>query len=942
MEEEKLLFKAFRFRIGIISILLCFQLVYTPLLSYGFDFQGALDQGKSLGGEDIEKYSPSNLDATLGGKGLGTSKGNVPHIERAETSQQGYTQYYTNSGGISDGGDNQSRAFLNESYEQRQKFDLSRDPTFGNQCLQRDSQNRCAMWSSSGDQITKTYPDCEKVVIPRYEEVVERTCTGTSRVENYECDVRSIVSVITEEVEGPCNQVVIDHRPGQIYAVCRDYVTGYRVIKQNLACFAGHYAYARYVLCSACQTMPPESACSYCYGSSCPSDFFVLQNESELPPGAQFIGRGVTNVTVGGSSGRRVAYGSLSDFYATRRSVIERVIVSLDSPCGANFEKWLSECAIDDYYKCDSFGLNCVSIIKDGELTGRTVDKQCQSFASTIEEYETRNCQYRCSSDYRMCREDCTGCEECGSCEDARMVCRGGCDSIEQDCRDLCLSGYQSCIGECGTNQSCKDNCETAYNSCQANCDVNKNDCYGECEGQYQSCLPCLASCQNQLCTVECENVTVGSSYQICSLPDSSQGIEINRALATKTPYINTFTTTQPNGFEITWQTVLGGPGVRESLNDWWSKVKFACNNENTGTCQDLEAQGCYLYGSRCLNTACDQVEYTYRCGRGGVTGYTVAYNCAGEIRCMGTECVDASYEANTDFPSVLAVMEVLNQYRVDSEGNSIFPGEKRECVRTEGCCNSASGGVTISDYVNAARNVIELYSYTTGAYGTTWAGYANAFTYVLTGGEAGSLSGLLGTSVSEFLGTTTSTLWTSSGTIVGEAAVHIGAEVAVEGAVTTVTIDTALISTLATLATVVTIVLVVYSIVKFLWDWYFECKKEDIITSSKVKLGLCHRVGERCCKKLVGVCTKHCRVYCCFNSILARIVHQQGRPQVGIAWGNVSNPNCRGFTPEELASIDFSKIDFTEYIQHIKYKKEISPEEQQAITDRIKTRYGQ
>jgi hypothetical protein len=53
-------------------------------------------------------------------------------------------------------------------------------------------------------------------------------------------------------------------------------------------------------------------------------------------------------------------------------------------------------------------------------------------------------------------------------------------------------------------------------------------------------------------------------------------------------------------------------------LNDWWSKVRFACGEE-TQNCKVLEEQGCVYYSHRCVNQGCTQVEYTYRCGQGGL-----------------------------------------------------------------------------------------------------------------------------------------------------------------------------------------------------------------------------------------------------------------------------------------------------------------------------------
>jgi conjugal transfer mating pair stabilization protein TraN len=309
----------------------------------------------------------------------------------------------------------------------------------------------------------------------------------------------------------------------------------------------------------------------------------------------------------------------------------------------------------------------------------------------------------------------------------------------------------------------------------------------------------------------------------------------------------------------------------------------------------------------------------------------------------MGTDCVDASYEANQDFGSVAAAVEVLNMYRVDASETEIFPGEEQECqVAQKNCCRKAGGGISIGDYIGAARNVISLYSMASGGWSATWTEYANAFTYVLSGGETGSLSGLLGNTISDFLGTTTSTLYSSPGVVSYETATKMGVTVTQEGITEVTMVSAELISTLATLATVVTIALTVYSILKMVWDWYFQCEREDIITSSKLQLHLCHYVGKKQKGKFLGLWRKVNAVYCCFNSILARIVHEQGRPQIGIGWGTAKAPNCRGFTPEELASIDFSQVDLSEYMQYVLHKTDISPEEAEEIANKIKEKYLQ
>lgn len=102
---------------------------------------------------------------------------------------------------------------------------------------------------------------------------------------------------------------------------------------------------------------------------------------------------------------------------------------------------------------------------------------------------------------------------------------------------------------------------------------------------------------------------------------------------------------------------------------------------------------------------------------------------------------------------------------------------------------------------------------------------------------------------------------------------------------------------------------------------------------------GNCHYVGEYCTEYWGPDCCKVCvqkkKTYCCFSSPLARIIHEQGRPQLGIGWGTPESPNCRGFTAQEFQKLDFSKIDFSEWIEE-EVRKNIAPAVQQNINNVI------
>jgi conjugal transfer mating pair stabilization protein TraN len=102
------------------------------------------------------------------------------------------------------------------------------------------------------------------------------------------------------------------------------------------------------------------------------------------------------------------------------------------------------------------------------------------------------------------------------------------------------------------------------------------------------------------------------------------------------------------------------------------------------------------------------------------------------------------------------------------------------------------------------------------------------------------------------------------------------------------------------------------------------QCDAQDIQTAQLRNSGYCVDVGTYCAEEwpLVG-CVQRAVSTCCFNSLLARIIHQQGRPQIPSigGFGTPEAPNCRGFTPDEFRSLDFSKIDLSEYATELRHR---------------------
>jgi conjugal transfer mating pair stabilization protein TraN len=101
-------------------------------------------------------------------------------------------------------------------------------------------------------------------------------------------------------------------------------------------------------------------------------------------------------------------------------------------------------------------------------------------------------------------------------------------------------------------------------------------------------------------------------------------------------------------------------------------------------------------------------------------------------------------------------------------------------------------------------------------------------------------------------------------------------------------------------------------------------CDTDDVQTAEQIASHECHFVGDYCDMDIpIFGCMQKVNTYCCFNSMMARIIQEQGRPQLTTYgptgnWGSAESPNCKGLTPEEFEALDFSKIDFSEYIANI------------------------
>ncbi len=121
--------------------------------------------------------------------------------------------------------------------------------------------------------------------------------------------------------------------------------------------------------------------------------------------------------------------------------------------------------------------------------------------------------------------------------------------------------------------------------------------------------------------------------------------------------------------------------------------------------------------------------------------------------------------------------------------------------------------------------------------------------------------------------------------------------------------------------------VMMVYSIAKLIGHIVFACKQEEYEWGQNDNWRLCTYVGDCCSKKALFACIEKRKLYCCYKSIATRIMAEQitkqnltGTKPFGYRTnkngGSLGkcNINCGGFSPMELASVDWSRVDLSEW----------------------------
>lgn len=343
----------------------------------------------------------------------------------------------------------------------------------------------------------------------------------------------------------------------------------------------------------------------------------------------------------------------------------------------------------------------------------------------------------------------------------------------------------------------------------------------------------------------------------------------------------------------------------------------------------------------------------TYDCGFDAAIPTTiksVSLNCSGPVRCMGNDCITTTTETNSDVAKATAALQVMqfitqdnNCTGTDPTSCKIFPGTAGTCKKAVAgivdCCNSPTG-VSLGDYITLlmAMNKVDaaMGAPVGGAIEGAWSELKQPIVDAwneVSQPFSSPADSLLGSSdpISDVSGAVSgfedelmksTAQWVDN--VFGDSAANTLFQAgdtglgAFSGGETTALANRVGVQLAGELASAISIVMwayTIYSVTMILIHLIWSCEQAEYELDSKRDLKSCHYIGTYCDSDILGVCIESKSAYCCFSSPLSRIIQEQVRPQLGLGWGSPKSPQCDGLTVAQLGSVDWSKVDLSEWI---------------------------
>lgn len=371
----------------------------------------------------------------------------------------------------------------------------------------------------------------------------------------------------------------------------------------------------------------------------------------------------------------------------------------------------------------------------------------------------------------------------------------------------------------------------------------------------------------------------------------------------------------------------------------------------------------------------CHMWAYEYKCDIGPTVvtiGTETTNQCAGAIPCTGNDCDLGPTESNDDFAQAAAYSEMLNYMSTDTSCTDpedpstcvIFDGDKRFCSwETTGlgsdCCE-APEGTNFYDYLSAANTMNKLALATNPAYekwmtettSSAWDALSepvgeavNEYLYEPITSAASSIASDLGLEVGKKIAQdavtdaatkeATKSAVASANTGIfaglqqqamqaanqflkdtfGEAVSDFFFQAAQDTA-TSAAGDLAMGEGMKQAASFMGYIMwayMAYQMLVLLLTIISACEEEEMDMGMLIMQRQCFSIGEQYChKEALGTCLIKRRDYCCYTSMLARIVMEQAYPLIG---RDPEITECTGLSLFELEGLDWDAISLDEWI---------------------------
>ncbi|MFB1486878.1 MULTISPECIES: conjugal transfer protein TraN [unclassified Thiocapsa] len=384
-------------------------------------------------------------------------------------------------------------------------------------------------------------------------------------------------------------------------------------------------------------------------------------------------------------------------------------------------------------------------------------------------------------------------------------------------------------------------------------------------------------------------------------------------------------------------------------------------DGDQPSDCIALEADpACGFIKSECVEGAVDNrgicflFEETWDCGAARTIPFLErnrTLDCAGPVRCLGTDCAEFPEEQSADFAKAVGALQTVQMAVSDMQctpGGScrVFSGSAHECKRAVGgivnCCTRPQG-VSLADYVglifalgkiDAAIMGLDKGAMIRGSWETlrqpvtaTWSAVKESFTSVAnsftgkTAAAATDAAAEVGLNAVKQALLKQTAEWAAQ--LFGDAAVNalfsttsggvaVTGGVVAEGSVLQLGGGTAWLGTAMAWAMYA---YMIYTVAMILIRIIWTCEQSEFELGAKRELRACHRVGSYCKQEVLTWCVEKRESYCCFNTPLARILNQQIRPQLGRDWGEAQSPECSGIDIRDFARVDWTRVNLDEWL---------------------------